>query len=294
MKQQSIAIVLVTLPTLALCFSPTYTQHTSSSSALSYRDYDGIHLYDDVVERTAVLPQRTKSSSKHKAKKNSINSIQSKINYDSHLFDVESDRTSLRTLLDPPAAPFIPIQKKKESSSTILLTPEARAKALRSSSAARATRATPTSITSLYNIQDYQEQILNSSNSEYELSIIRFKAPWCQTCRTTNLAWERMASRLSKASSQSSKNKVKFYQVELDGKEDSTALKDFLEIEGVPQGVMHIPTLGIAEQKVKLHRKNLTQLKKNLDRFLTVVSRTPTGDDGLQGGMLLDGLREEE
>lgn len=286
MKQQSIAIVLVALPTLALCFSPTsYTHHASSSSALAYRDYGGIHLYDDVVERTAVLPQRTKSSSKHKAKKNSINSIQSKINYDSHLFDVESDRTSLRTLLDPPAAPFIPIKRD-------LQTPEERAKALRSSSS-RATRATPTSITSLYNIQDYQEQILNSS-TEYELSIIRFKAPWCQTCRTTNLAWERMASRLSKASTLSSKNKVKFYQVELDGKEDSTALKDFLEIEGVPQGVMHIPTLGIAEQKVKLHRKNLTQLKKNLDRFLTVVSRTPTGDDGLQGGMLLDGLREEE
>ena len=291
MKQQSIAIVLVTLPTLALCFSPTLQQHASSSSALSYRDYDGIHLYDDVVERTAVLPQRTKSSSKPKAKKNSINSIQSKINYDSHLFDVESDRTSLRTLLDPPAAPFVPI--KKESSNIALQTPEERAKALRSSSS-RATRATPASITSLYNIQDYQEQILNSSGSEYELSIIRFKAPWCQTCRTTNLAWERMASRLSKASSQSSKNKVKFYQVELDGKEDSTALKDFLEIEGVPQGVMHIPNLGIDEQKVKLHRKNLTQLKKNLDRFLTVVSRTPTGDDGLQGGMLLDGLREEE
>lgn len=287
MKQQSIAIVLMTLPTLALCFSPTLQQHASSSSALAYRDYDGIHLYDDVVERTAVLPQRTKSSSKHKAKKNSINSIQSKINYDSHLFDVESDRTSLRTLLDPPAAPFIPIIKN-------LQTPEERARRLRSSSS-RAIRATPTSITitSLYNIQDYQEQILNSS-SEYELSIVRFKAPWCQTCRTTNLAWERMASRLSKASTLSSKNKVKFYQVELDGKEDSTALKDFLEIEGVPQGVMHIPTLGIAEQKVKLHRKNLTQLKKNLDRFLTVVSRTPTGDDGLQGGMLLDGLREEE
>jgi len=292
MKQQSIAIVLVTLPTLALCFSPTSQHQASSSSALSYRDYDGIHLYDDVVERTAILPQRTKpTTSKHKAKKNSINSIQSKINYDSHLFDVESDRTSLRTLLDPPAAPFVPIQKK-ESSSTVLLTPEARARALRSSSS-RVTRATPTSITSLYNIQDYQEQILNSSG-EYELSIVRFKAPWCQTCRTTNLAWERMASRLSKASSQSSKNKVKFYQVELDGKEDSTALKDFLEIEGVPQGVMHKPNLGIDEQKVKLHRKNLTQLKKNLDRFLTVVSRTPTGDDGLQGGMLLDGLREEE
>ena len=114
MKQQSIAIVLVALPTLALCFSPTLQhQASSSSSALSYRDYDGIHLYDDVVERTALLPQRTKLSSKHKAKKNSINSIQSKINYDSHLFDVESDRTSLRTLLDPPAAPFIPIQKKK-------------------------------------------------------------------------------------------------------------------------------------------------------------------------------------
>ena len=294
MKQQSFAIVLVTLPTLALCFSPTLQHQSSSSSALSYRDYDGIHLYDDVVERTAILPQRTKSSTKHKkAKKNSINSIQSKINYDSHLFDVESDRTSLRTLLDPPAAPFVPTHIKKESSSTVLQTPEERARALRSSSS-RVTRATPTSITSLYNIQDYQEQILNSSTNGYELSIIRFKAPWCQTCRTTNLAWERMASRLSKASSQSSKNKVKFYQVELDGKEDSTALKDFLEIEGVPQGVMHIPNLGIDEQKVKLHRKNLTQLKKNLDRFLTVVSRTPTGDDGLQGGMLLDGLREEE
>jgi thiol-disulfide isomerase/thioredoxin len=290
MKQQSIAIVLMALPTLALCFSPTLQQHASSSSALSYRDYDGIHLYDDVVERTAVLPQRAKSSSKHKAKKNSINSIQSKINYDSHLFDVESDRTSLRTLLDPPAAPFIPIKTKEDT--VVLQTPEERARALRSSSS-RATRATPTSITSLYKIQDYQEQILNSS-SEYELSIVRFKAPWCQTCRTTNLAWERMASRLSKASTLSSKNKVKFYQVELDGKEDSTALKDFLEIEGVPQGVMHIPTLGVVKQKVKLHRKNLTQLKKNLDRFLTVVSRTPTGDDGLQGGMLLDGLREEE
>ena len=97
-----------------------------------------------------------------------------------------------------------------------------------------------------------------------------------------------MATKLSKQSS--STNRIKFYSVELDGKEETTALKDSLGIEGVPQGILHHPTLGIVEQRIKLHRTNLSKLKKNLERFVTVTR----GEDGLQKGMLLDGLREEE
>jgi len=290
------------------------------NTALDYRIYsdDQTHFYD--VERI-VIAKKTRShvaksistSSAASAARTKKKSTRKKIPRnsivysDSGLYDVDYDRTSLHTLLDPPAAPLSPLLPKKiqsstssttsasttstsstktETESTALRTPQARQASLRPKSSAHTAPPTRTSpIQSLHTISDYQTHILHSPN-ENELSIIRFKAPWCQTCRTTNVAYERMAFKFSKPSSTSPKNKVKFYQVELDGKEETTALKDLLEIEGVPQGVLHHPLQGIEEQKIKLGRSNLSALKKNLQRYCTYTR----GEDGLQGGMLMDGL----
>lgn len=284
------------------------------NTALDYRNYDDDHpkFYD--VERIVIAKNRRRvakstsasaaaaaqtSTNKNKSvrrKKIPRNSI---VYRDIGLYDVDGDRTSLHTLLDPPAAPLSPLLPKKilsstsastttttETESTALRSPEDRQASLQPKSRARTAPPKRTSpILSLHTISDYETQILHSP-SENVLSIIRFKAPWCQTCRTTNVAYERMASKLTKLSSTSPKNKVKFYQVELDGKEETMALKDHLEIEGVPQGVLHHPSQGIEELKIKLGRSNLSTLKKNLERYCTYTR----GEDGLQGGMLLDGL----
>ena len=294
--RSAIAIVVASL-TPAFSFSPTttFTDNTRCVTSLAYKNYDGPHLYDVDGERIAIVESTTPpvagSPTTSRRSKAATTPRDIKVSDKaSHLFDVDSDRTSLSTLLEPPAPPFIPLKKKSE---VVLQTPEARQAALRAVATKENAvgqnqqRASP--IISLYTIQDYQDKVLSSSlNNEHELCIIRFKAPWCQTCRTTNVAWERMASRLGKLSSSSPKNKIKFFAVELDGKEETTALKDMLNIEGVPQGVLHHPTMGISEQRVKLHRKNLSTLKKNLERFVTFTR----GEDGLQSGMLLDGLIE--
>ena len=303
-KRSAIAIVVASLGPVAFSFSSTITDNTRcghhhhhhhqlrSATSLAYKNYDGPHLYDVDGERIAIsseTPPVSASPTTSRRIKAVTTPRDIKVSDKaSHLFDVDSDRTSLRTLLDPPAPPFIPLKKISE---VVLQTPEARQAALRSATKENAVAQKQSPITSLYTIQDYQDKVLSSSlNNEHELCIIRFKAPWCQTCRTTNVAWERMASRLAKLSSSSPKNKIKFFAVELDGKEETTALKDMLNIEGVPQGVLHHPTLGISEQRVKLHRKNLSTLKKNLERFVTFTR----GEDGLQSGMLLDGLKEDE
>lgn len=287
-KQTIFLALAVASNSSAFAFTPGCTDTMyNTNTALSYRNYGGPHLYNVDGERIAISEVVEEALSPAKNR----DSRQKKeapiiINYDATLLDVDSDRTSLRTLLEPPAAPYIHQQKKD---GVVLQTPEARQASLQASRAIATTspqkRASP--ITSLYNIQDYQKHII-ASESTNELNIIRFKAPWCQTCRTTNVAWERLATKLSKLSS--STNRIKFYSVELDGKEETTALKDSLGIEGVPQGILHHPTLGIVEQRIKLHRTNLSKLKKNLERFVTVTR----GEDGLQKGMLLDGLREEE
>ena len=297
-KRSAASIVVASLSLApAGSFSPTkFTDNTRCGhhhhlTSLAYKNYDGPHLFDVDGDRIAISETPPVAASPTTSRRIKAVTTPRDIKVSdkaSHLFDVDSDRTSLRTLLDPPAPPFIPLKKKSE---VVLQTPEARQAALRSATKENAVAQKQSPITSLYTIQDYQDKVLSSSlNNEHELCIIRFKAPWCQTCRTTNVAWERMASRLAKLSSSSPKNKIKFFAVELDGKEETTALKDMLNIEGVPQGVLHHPTLGISEQRVKLHRKNLSTLKKNLERFVTFTR----GEDGLQSGMLLDGLKEDE
>ena len=77
-----------------------------------------------------------------------------------------------------------------------------------------------------------------------------------------------MASKLVKMNS--STRAVKFLSVSLDGKnEEVVELKDMLNIEGVPMGVIHHESDGVIGQKVNLNRKNLGVLKKQLESYLT-------------------------
>lgn len=105
------------------------------------------------------------------------------------------------------------------------------------------------------------------------MSIIRFSAPWCSMCRSTNVAWERMASKITNKMSNTSLNnnvkRIHFLAVSIDGKDEATtALKDMLQILQVPQGIIHHPTKGLLGQKVDLHRSNLSSLRKLLEQCL--------------------------
>lgn len=78
-----------------------------------------------------------------------------------------------------------------------------------------------------------------------------------------------MASQITKSTAGSSQQ-VKFLSVTIDGKnEEAVELKDMLKVEGVPTGIIHAASEDIFGQKVNLNRKNLTQLKKKLERFVT-------------------------
>jgi thiol-disulfide isomerase/thioredoxin len=198
----------------------------------------------------------------------------------------------------------------------------------RSSISTTATRAISSRISpiiELHSIQDYHNHIhrnnidnnhptmttTTTTNTSSPLCIIRFSAPWCKVCRSTDVAWERMASKFtnpaavestsSSASSSSTKKQIKFFNVNLnnnhngDGNEgDSTsssgtsALKDMLHIDRVPQGIIHHPAFGIYEQKVNLHRSNLSILKKRLERYMLLEE----DDDDDISGLLMDGEEE--
>jgi len=98
-----------------------------------------------------------------------------------------------------------------------------------------------------------------------------------------------MASKINKMSTplDSNNKRITFLAVSLDGKnEDTAALKDMLQINRVPQGIIHHPTQGLFGQKVDLNRSNLSSLRKQLERYLE--------QDGLEKGIELNELTGEE
>eukprot|EP00573_Skeletonema_grethae_P000119 CAMPEP_0201688224 /NCGR_PEP_ID=MMETSP0578-20130828/1980_1 /ASSEMBLY_ACC=CAM_ASM_000663 /TAXON_ID=267565 /ORGANISM="Skeletonema grethea, Strain CCMP 1804" /LENGTH=242 /DNA_ID=CAMNT_0048172457 /DNA_START=213 /DNA_END=941 /DNA_ORIENTATION=+ len=198
------------------------------------------------------------------------------------ILDVDADRMPLSILLAPPAAPLTKQATEGEQEhqeSTLNTSPSKSPFRVTSTASRAATRSSP--ITQLFSIQDYNKHVLNSSPNQ--LCIIRFHAPWCQVCRTTNVSWERMASKIVKMNS--SNRNVKFLSVSLDGKnEEVVALKDMLNIEGVPQGVIHHASDGVFGQRVNLNRKNLGVLKKQLESYLT---------NDMGADMFLYGLKKE-
>lgn len=251
-----------------------------SSTALSYQNYGGVDVVAEVIAQQR--PQETNRKKRRKYVPAAHDEI------------VASDRTGLSVLLEPPAPRLEPKRHQRPTSDQVddasqaakLETPEARQASLRRSAEVKPGRARSASIIKLNSIDDYHRHVLQSPD---KLHVIRFSAPWCQVCRTTNVAWERLASRVSKASSAASvpAHRIQFLSVSVDGKnEDAAALKDMLQIEKVPQGIVHHPSCGLFGAKVDMHRTNLGTLRKNLERYCTYTR----DEDGLQAGMLLDGL----
>lgn len=183
------------------------------------------------------------------------------------ILDVDGDRTSLRTLLDPPAAPRETLPPPE---------PEATAPSRTSSSSSRTSQRT-SSITVLHSIQDYQRHVLHVPN---RLCIVRFSAPYCKACRLTNVSWERMAAKIHKLAAGGT-TRIKFLAVSVDGKDEATAaLKDMLRVDRVPQGILHYPARGLFGQKVDLDRANLAALRKRLEAHVE--------GEGAEGGVLFD------
>lgn len=189
-------------------------------------------------------------------------------------------------------------------------------------------------IIELHSIQDYRNHILLNNNNKINnnnnimataspLCIIRFSAPWCKVCRSTDVAWERMASKFSSAAAaatttaietttaaSAASKPIKFFTVNLnhmnknknnDDDDDgricdpassggTSALKDMLQIDRVPQGIIHHPALGIYERKVNLHRSNLSSLKKRLEQYLMLFDYTDSGNHIIQMAEEEDGF----
>lgn len=125
------------------------------------------------------------------------------------------------------------------------------------------------------NIQDYQKHVLHKPN---QLCIIRFSAPWCKVCRSTQTAYERLATkvmRLSLKPNSSNDNsinnkRIQFFTVRLDKNNDNaiTKLMHMLQIKKVPQGIIHHPTQCLFGHKVDMNRSNISILKQQLERYL--------------------------
>jgi len=183
------------------------------------------------------------------------------------ILDVDGDRTSLRDLLRPPAAP--------------LEAPPTPERGVATPSVSRASRRAP-AVTVLRSIEDYRRHVLREPD---QLCIVRFSAPWCKVCRTTSVSWERTATKIHKMSARlgdaKGAKRIKFLSVSVDGKDEATAaLKDMLQVERVPQGIIHHPAQGLFGQKVDLNRANLTALRKRLETYV--------GQEGVETGVVFD------
>lgn len=191
--------------------------------------------------------------------------------------DVDGDRMSLLSLLDPASVQKMEsrstaqAQELDPTSNTMTTDPATTTTSSSSRSSQR-----PSPIIQLRSIQDYHHHVLSDPN---QLCVIRFSAPWCKVCKTTNVSWERMASKLGKLQTATNTNnkhmfsdkhkRIKFLSVSLDGKSDATlALKDMLQIKRVPTGILHHPKQGVFGKKVDLDRTNLSKLKKQLEQYM--------------------------
>jgi len=153
-------------------------------------------------------------------------------------------RTSLR-YQDSPEPPFTPATNA-----------QARQVPSRRRPAEVTTSRSGSKITSLKSIEDYNKYVLEQPDA---LHIIRFSAPWCQMCKSTDVAWERMAAKLALKH-----GSIRFYSVTVDDRDDDViALKNSLQIDKVPQGIIRHPTFQ--QQRIDMHRKNLSALRKSLD-----------------------------
>mmetsp|Transcript_14748 Transcript_14748/g.25112 ORF Transcript_14748/g.25112 Transcript_14748/m.25112 type:complete len:296 (-) Transcript_14748:97-984(-) len=280
-----LAVCTALLATHTVAFSPGPSSlKADAPTRLSYRNYYDI-MMDISTTEAASSPPVTPPKKQPKILKQGSKSATPPRLYDEATFttlDVDADRMPLSILLEPPAAPFTREGTEQEQQQQELppnTTPSRPSSRVTSTASRAATRSSP--ITQLFSIQDYNKHVLNSSPNQ--LCIIRFHAPWCQVCRTTNVSWERMASKIVKMNS--SKRNIKFLSVSLDGKnEEAAELKDMLQIESVPQGVIHYASEGLFGQKVHLNRKNLGVLKKQLESYLT---------NDMGADMFLYGLKKE-
>ena len=262
--KQLLAVTMALVATLqAAAFSPN--SHLPVKTRLGYRNYDDM-TFSDVV--AAAKPSSVATTAKHKitTKGHSDKSVTSpKLNDDKVTLtevDVDANRMPLSILLEPPAAPLTKKRPTRLSSSHP--PPPSSSPSRVTSTASRATtRVSP--VTQLFSIQDYHQHVLNSPD---HLCIIRFHAPWCQVCRTTNVSWDRMASKITQMNT--SNRNIKFLSVTLDREnKEVEELKDMLQIQSVPHGIIHYASEGLFGQRVHLNRKNLGNLKKELESYLT-------------------------
>ena len=260
-KQKIMAVLLVLLLFTALvttaAFLPASTVKNDASTRLAYRNYDDI-MFDNSESDAATPPPPVTIKSKTINKRGSKSVEPDALNDDATFtaLDVDADRMPLSILLEPPAAPLT--QQKK-----INLLPSHSYPRVTITASRVTTHSS--SVTQLSNIQDYHHHVFNSPD---QLCVIRFHAPWCQVCRTNNVYWELMASKINKMNS--SNRSVKFLSVTLDESNEEVAkLKDMLQIQSEQQGVVHYAREGLFGQRVHLNRKNLGKLKKQLESFLS-------------------------
>ena len=202
------------------------------------------------------------------------------------IVDVDGDRTSLRTLLDPPAAPWTSSRVEEavasggvDSAETATTTTTT---TTTTTSTTRSIDRPASTVTELRSVEDYRDHVLRDDGDR--LCVVRFSAPWCKVCRATNVAWERMAAKITSAAGPADGGgRVRFFSAVVDGADGSpsAALRDMLGVIRVPQGIVHHPSGGLLGRKVDLDRSNLTLLKKRLEGYVL---------DGTAGSVL-DGLR---
>jgi hypothetical protein len=200
------------------------------------------------------------------------------------IVDVDGDRTSLRTLLDPPAAPWTSSRVEEAVASGGVDSAETATTTTTTTttSTTRLIDRPASTVTELRSVEDYRDHVLRDDGDR--LCVVRFSAPWCKVCRATNVAWERMAAKITSAAGPADGGgRVRFFSAVVDGADGSpsAALRDKLGVIRVPQGIVHHPSGGLLGRKVDLDRSNLTLLKKRLEGYVL---------DGTAGSVL-DGLR---
>uniref|UniRef100_A0A7R9Z8N9 Thioredoxin domain-containing protein n=1 Tax=Pseudictyota dubia TaxID=2749911 RepID=A0A7R9Z8N9_9STRA len=107
-------------------------------------------------------------------------------------------------------------------------------------------------VSSVDTLENFETEVLSEKE---RMVVVRFHAPWCKTCRSIKVAYERLAA---------ANPEIKFVDVSLTNKNPD--LRDTMDVKAVPYVHVYHPEAGLVESN-GLDRKRLTTFKRVLASY---------------------------
>jgi len=115
------------------------------------------------------------------------------------------------------------------------------------------------------NIQDYKSVVVDE---EDKIVVVRFHASWCRSCKTSEMAFKRIANEYP--------SDVKFVQVPLT--KDTAYLQEGLGVPSIPFAHIYHPNAGLVEE-LKISKPHLKVFSDSLNSYVVGSCELPDNED---------------